>query len=304
MSIRITAAGLALITDHGRHHQHLGVPAAGAFHADRARIAAALVNQPDTQPVLELLVGALELTTTAPVLVAAHGGTARAWLNGVVTAVSQNLLVNPGDRFTVDHDPTRPADGPVYLAVRGLTVPTVLGSASTDTLSGLGPAPLRAGDILDVADEPLHDLQTDLGRFTTLNVERPVRVIRVIAGPHDLDIAGQVWTVDAAARSGVRLTGSPVPGATASLPSLPVLPGTIQVPPSGQPIILGPDCGTTGGYPVAAVVATVDLPLLSRMTPGTHIVFDVVTVEEAHRAHTAHTARVSHSTLHSALLGV
>ena len=65
-----------------------------------------------------------------------------------------------------------------------------------------------------------------------------------------------------------------------SLKSFPVMPGAIQVPPSGQPIILGPDCGTTGGYPVAGVVISADLHLLSQVQPEQAITLQECSIEE------------------------
>lgn len=91
----------------------------------------------------------------------------------------------------------------------------------------------------------------------------------MVPGPHVALPAG-TWTVVEASRIGIRLRPlrSPVAGATGTLPSLGVVPGTIQVLPAGDCMVLGPDSGTMGGYPVAGVVCTADLDRLAALMPG------------------------------------
>ena len=74
-------------------------------------------------------------------------------------------------------------------------------------------------------------------------------------------------------RVGVRLDGPalPVPSGAASVPSEPMLPGAVQVPPSGLPVVFGPDHPTTGGYPVIAVVTREGLDRLAQAGPGTRL---------------------------------
>jgi antagonist of KipI len=70
----------------------------------------------------------------------------------------------------------------------------------------------------------------------------------------------------------------------ANLVSQPVVPGTIQIPPDGQPIVLQADSQTVGGYPVAAYVISADLPLLAQLQTGQKIIFRQVSDEEARAA--------------------
>jgi allophanate hydrolase subunit 2 len=112
--------------------------------------------------------------------------------------------------------------------------------------------------------------------------------IRIVAGPDAVDLPREGWTVSPASdRIGLRLTG---PGVVhrVELPSRPTAPGTIQVTPSGMPILLGPDGPTIGGYPQAAVVARVDLDRLGQRPLGAEVRFEEIGLEEARVLWTAH----------------
>lgn len=176
-----------------------------------------------------------------------------------------------------------------YLAVRGGLLPAALGegavaaSIATDTLAGLGPAPLRAGDALALADPhpPAPIPPDDLHPWGPL--QGAVLDIDLAPGPRAdwFADAGALfdgtWTVSAQAdRVGIRLDG---PGLhrradrAGELPSEGMLPGAIQVPPDGRPVILGPDGPVTGGYPVIAVVADAGRDRLAQARPGTRLRF-------------------------------
>jgi antagonist of KipI len=85
---------------------------------------------------------------------------------------------------------------------------------------------------------------------------------------------------------GVRLEGPPLGGdlPDGSLPSVAVLPGTVQLPPDGQPIILLADAQTVGGYPVIGHVIAADLALVAQLRPGDVVRWRPATIDEAHRA--------------------
>jgi biotin-dependent carboxylase-like uncharacterized protein len=163
-----------------------------------------------------------------------------------------------------------------YLAVRGgVTVPPVLGSRSTDTLSGIGPAPLRAGDRIPVG--------TSGGDVVGASAAEPAprTVLPVRLGPRDdwftpaarAALLAATWTVRPESdRVGVRLDGPVLARARpGELPSEPTLPGAVQVPPDGRPIVFGPDAPVTGGYPVIAVVT--DLDPAAQLRPGASVRF-------------------------------
>lgn len=163
-----------------------------------------------------------------------------------------------------------------YLAVRGgVEVPPVLGSRSYDVLSGIGPAPLRAGDIVVIGEHGPQYPEVDLAPVAPLTDQ--LVAAAMMRGPRDdwiSDVDGLVrdaWTVsDRSDRIGMRLHGRPLthrePGR--QLPSEGAVRGAIQVPPNGLPVILGPDHPVTGGYPVIGVVVDGDLDALAQVRAG------------------------------------
>lgn len=279
MTVSVIAPGITTFQDGGRPgFADVGVASAGAFDARRYRLVSALLAQEDA-PALEVLAGNLvleggnEAAQIAVVGGAVHGGESL-WPSDTV------LELSPGERISVS-----PAGhGPAYVGISGLEVPPTLHSASFDSLSQLGPPPLRAGDILRTNGH----YPRRIGTFVRpgCHQDAAADVLRVIAGPHWSQAVSEArWTVSSVARSGVRLAADASsvlrPTGGGSLPSFPVQPGCIQLPPSGDPIILGPDSGVTGGYPVAASVISHDLPLIARLAHGDVITFRPVTAEEA-----------------------
>lgn len=169
-----------------------------------------------------------------------------------------------------------------YLAVRGgVDVPRVVGSRSTDTLAALGPSPLARGAELPLGVAPAAPVPPlDHYPWTAPGGEIE---IELTPGPRS-DWFGRdalqtlfdaVWTVsNEADRVGIRLDGPALERAGAGeLPSEGMLPGAVQVPPSGLPVIFGPDGPVTGGYPVIAVVADASRDRLAQARPGTRVRF-------------------------------
>lgn len=334
---------LALIEDAGRPGRaSIGVSRSGAFDRGALQRANRAVGNPSGAAALEILLGPLALRAVAPTVVAVSGAQAPVRIGRDDDEVGdvelpadasreRALALDPGDRIEVGPA----ADGlRLILAVRGGTTQVrrqdpaddelleVLGARSRDTLSGLGPDPLQAGDLLlvgpergldavpiviaptvpvpddpDGTDAPGHVAGPD-GIDTTAAEEdgpsaadpdpsasagRSVR-IPVLIGPRaELlgdeaveALLGTDWTVRPDSdRVGVRLDGPalPIPSAAASVPSEPMLPGAVQVPPSGLPVVFGPDHPTTGGYPVIAVVTREGLDRLAQAGPGTGLRF-------------------------------
>ena len=296
-ALEVVAVGVqATVQDLGRPlGGALGVPLGGA--ADRAalRLANRLVGNPEGLAGLEILLGGLELMVHAPVVVALAGASAslhRARA-GVSTAMPLGcaVVLQPGDRCRV---------GPAlvglrsYLGIRGgVAGRPVLGSVSASPTAGVGPAPLQPGDVIGVNGDAGLGPVPERGMELVAPVSSPVGDLELDAflGPRqDLftpDSVAQLgsgrWLVSADAdRVGVRLEGAVLQraglqraglgrGAGAELPSEPMVPGAIQVPPSGQPIVFGPDHPTTGGYPVIAVLAASDRDALWQARPGTGV---------------------------------
>jgi len=181
-----------------------------------------------------------------------------------------------------------------YVGVAGgLETPRLLGSRSSDVLSGLGPGRLRAGDRL-ARGAP--------GRVRG-TLDRPAAtpagatVLRVLPGPHLAGagsgsdaverLAAMPWRVGARVdRVGVRLepVGHRGPWCGGPVASTPMVTGAVQLPPDGHPIVLLPDHATVGGYPVVACVITADLPLLGQLAPGDAVAFVAVDRTAAERA--------------------
>jgi biotin-dependent carboxylase-like uncharacterized protein len=252
---------LTTVQDLGRPgHAHLGVPRAGAVDRAALRRANLLAGSPPHAAALEVTAVGPELLFEVDATVSVHDR-ARFVPAGTV------LEVGPVPRGLRS-----------YVAVRGgIDVVPVLGSRSTCTLSGLGPPPLRAGDRLAVGRDVLAEPRT---------VEVPALpaepVLRLRPGPRDdaLTAAGwaaltsTAWEVQPASdRTGVRLGGPPLARAGAGeLASEGLVPGAVQVPPDGRPVVfLAPP--TTGGYPVVGVVRDDDLWTAAQAAPGTVLRF-------------------------------
>lgn len=267
---------LLLLEDLGRQSVGAyGVPQAGAFNTLWTRILNTAVGNGATAGVLES-VGPSILRAHRPLLVALGGaelrldGTSRP--PGVVTSVA------PGQEIALGP----PARARSYLAVAGgIEGPRYFDSCSSDASSGLPPGPLRAADWLSVG--------TPTGR-PRLRFELPLprlpMVFRVIEGPDGPAgaILDKSFTLDSLGnRTGLRLSRGPTAGLPA-ITSHAVAVGSVQLPPDGQPIILGPDAGRVGGYPVIATVITADLWKLACGQPGDEVRFEAVSLEEARGA--------------------
>ena len=282
----VTTAGLRTVfQDEGRPGLGaLGVSVSGALDAPALRLANRLVGSRTDAAVLEIPFGGLRATARGACVVAVTGArvpvtVARADGSRVSIADQRAVALDDGDTLTLG----APTSGMrAVLAVRGgFARAGVLGSLATDTLAGLGPEPVRDGDVLEIGDaaagsvaepQPWPAHATDV-------VELPVDL-----GPRDdwFDAASlalltdQEWTITAEAdRVGLRLAGeTPLTRAVeGELPSEGAANGSIQVPPSGQPMVFLADHPMTGGYPIVGVVRHDALPLLAQATPGMRIRF-------------------------------
>jgi allophanate hydrolase subunit 2 len=277
-SLRVVGlAGTALFQDAGRDHIDSGVPVSGAFDRSAHAAATALVAGAADEASLEV-VGLIQVEPDVPITCALTGrGTLT--VDGRTAGAWTALDVPAGARVEVR------ADGRAYLAVAGGFQPrSVLGSRSTCLLGPIGPAPVGVGDRL-----PLSPACTSATSGDFVRPAEPLSAVRIVAGPHLRVTPCEVQVVDVS-RIGVRLTAGrvevpPDPG-TSDLPSLGVLPGALQVLPSGDWMLLGPDAGTMGGYPVAGVVATADLGLWAHVIVGDVVRLEVVDPAECRDAST------------------
>jgi len=271
-AVEVLAAGpLTTFQDLGRPgFGHLGVPPAGAVDpCALVRGNRLLGNAPGATALEATLVGP-RLRFRAEALVA---------LTGAEVASGADLVLRLGAGEVLDVGPCR-VGARVYVCVRGgFVVEPVLGSSSTDLLTGLGPAPLRDGDVLAIGPPPADP-----------PAEQPPRprapaggAFRLLLGPRDERLTPAAvetlftsrWRVTAAAnRVGIRLDG-PVLELSRhdELLSEGLVTGALQVPPSGRPILLLNDHPTTGGYPAVGVVDSRDLPRAGQLRPGDTMTF-------------------------------
>lgn len=287
--IAVRRAGMCdLVVDLGRPgFAHLGVPRGGA--ADPCAMAAAnrLVGNDVAAAGLEIIGSGPALHFPCGGVVALTGARfAASRDNGAAVSWNETLVLDAGETL----DLGRTLEGfRCWLALRGgLAVPQVMGSRSTFLPAGFGGQQgrgLRAGDTLT-----LGKTADDLRRLRACSPLTERGRLRVVTGPEAgrFDDAGLAafftgaYRVEAASdRRGLRLSGAAVTHGRTEMRSQGVLPGAVQVPPDGQPIILGWDGPVTGGYPVIAGVITADWPLLAQLKPGDDVRFVTVEPEAA-----------------------
>ncbi len=275
----LSPGSLTTIQDLGRPGwAHLGVPPSGAADPRSLRLANRLVGNAEGAAVLEATIRGPVLRFDRAAVVALAGAPVEARVDGRPVAMHAVERLRAGDVLDVG---LATAGARTYLAVRGgIGAEPVLGSRSTDVLSGLGPPVLAAGTRLTVGDGAVTWPVTEVAPVPPLGA-RPV--LRVVAGPRDHRFApdalsvlcGAPWEVGSASnRVGVRLGGPPLaPIDETELESEGLVTGALEVPPSGQPVLLLTDHPTTGGYPVLAVVVAADLPAAGQLRPGNGVAF-------------------------------
>lgn len=278
---------LSTVQDGGRRgYGHLGVPAAGAADALSLRIANLLLGNFTEAPALEITLTGASLRFEADTCIALAGGQVEALLDDAPVAMYQTIPVSPG---AVLHTGPLRSGVRTYVAVAGgIALPPVLGSVSTDTLSGLGPAPLTPSARLPLGEPS----QTEHFHYWRAPPEfGETAELRVLPGPHE-----DWFTAEAHAalyrdefqvtvrgdRTGIGLDGPPLAGVrNGELPSLGMVTGAMQVPGDGRPILLLPNHGATGGYPVIATVIGADRWRLGQLRAGTRLRFRAVNREQA-----------------------
>ena len=273
-------------------YQDLGRPGMGDFgvspsgSADRAsaRTVNAAVGNARGAALLEV-VGGCALTALTETVVAVTGARADVSVNGRKVPLAMPVLLRGGETLLVAPPYTGMRS---YVAVRGgLVAETELGSAAHDQLSGLGPAPLGAGDTVATSLAPA--MSTNALLSNPLRVKRvagrTVATVRCVPGPREdwFDAetlqrfyATEYTVTSASNRVGLRLQGdAPLRRAReGELPSEGMVAGCVQVPPSGEPVLFMRDHAITGGYPVIATVISEDIDIAAQLPPGSVIRFE------------------------------
>jgi biotin-dependent carboxylase-like uncharacterized protein len=266
---------LALVEDLGRPGlAHVGVTRSGAADRWSHRLANRLVANPDDRATVEVTFGGFSARVHGGnVDVAVTGADVDPSVNGIPFGINSIHRIRDGEVLSLGAPRTGLRS---YLAVRGgIAVDAVLGSRSYDVMSAIGPRPLQAGDILPVG--------ANAGGYPELD-QAPVSAIaenlielQVVPGPRDDwftdpdTLIHTDWVAsDRSDRVGMRLEGRPLTHRwpDRQLPSEGATRGAIQVPPNGQPVILGPDHPVTGGYPVIGVVTDADADKVAQIRPG------------------------------------
>ena len=272
----LDAGPLSTVQDLGRPDGAMdGVARSGAFDMGAHRLAQRLCGNEPSAGGLEVLVGGLVVRADGPIVLAVTGARVGVLVAGAERGTDHALYVPAGAevRLAAARSGLR-----AYVAVRGgIAVPAVLGSRSRDTLGSIGPPPLAPGDVLAIGPPAGNDVWLE-----PVPVPEPPEevTLHLVPGPHDdalgdsgwQQLLATVWTVDPRSdRVGVRLQGEPLPAPASDLPSFPVVPGCVQLPADGRPVVLGPDAGVTGGYPVLGVVDQRGLDALAQARPGTRV---------------------------------
>ncbi len=276
-ALEVLATGpLVLVEDAGRPGlAAVGVGRSGAADRGAHRLGNRLVGNDDGAASLEVLLGGLVVRARGRLTVALTGAHAPAHRDGRRVPHAAVVDLPDGAELRLGS----PAAGlRTYLAVRGgIAVTAVLGSRSTDTLSGLGPPPVSAGDVLAVGAAP--------SAFPTVDhVPHPrhdegTATLHVLPGPRTgwvgglAALTGTRWEVGAESdRIGLRLTGARVDRVPrhqgAELASEGMVRGAVQLPPGGQPVLFLADHPVTGGYPVVAVLTETAADRAAQLRPG------------------------------------
>lgn len=285
------APALLTIQDRGwRSTRALGLPVSGAMDTWALRLGNAIVGNEDGAAALEWALGAGVLTFECATAIALTGATLAASIGGAP--------LSPYERVAVPRGASLRVEGVIegrfaYLAVAGgIATPPLLGSRSTylpTALGGLDGRPLRTGDRLPVGVHP--SLSSGSRAFTLPGALRPdydathVRLVPWVQYDSDESaFAESLFSVaDESDRMGYRLV---VDGGTPArrpqlLPSEGACAGVVQLPESGDPIVLMADGPTVGGYGKLGVVASADLPIVAQRAPRTQLRFTAVRVERA-----------------------
>ncbi|MGE5619479.1 MAG: biotin-dependent carboxyltransferase family protein [Sphingomonadaceae bacterium] len=286
---------LTTVQDLGRvGYQRWGIPTAGAMDPFALKAANALVGNPPAAACLEITLQGPRIRFTEGCAIAVTGGDLGARLDGWELELWRRRLVSPGSvlDFTGRRSGAR-----AYLAVSGgIGVEPWLGSRSTylmASVGGLEGRALRAGDVLPVGPATL-----TLARPSIPPERRPPYggepTVRVVLGPHsdrftqegiEAFLSGSYQVTPSSNRMGYRLEGPRIAHTRGpDLISCGIPFGGIQVPGSGQPIILMADHQTAGGYTMIATVIQADIPLVAQVLPGEKLRFKAVGLEEARQS--------------------
>jgi biotin-dependent carboxylase-like uncharacterized protein len=270
---------LTTVQDGGRRGvAHLGVPRSGALDPGAMQLANRLVGNSGDAAVLETTVDGVAFRLHESRSVAVTGAPAAVRIDGRAAPWGVAVHLRAGESMEVGR---ARAGVRSYIAVAGgVLAEPVMGSRSTDVLSGTGPPPLVDGMLL-----PVGAVATQFPTLDFVPHSSPPEVLhlRCWLGPRDDELRPEAlrllgatpWTVSSSSnRIGLRLDGPRlVRAGDGELATEGLVEGSIQVPPNGQPLVFLADHPTTGGYPVIAVVPEPDIWSCAQAAPGSIIRF-------------------------------
>lgn len=290
MSLKILHAGTqSLVMDAGRPgHRHQGIPGGGAADKLSFAIANHLVGNRWDAPAIECALGGLHVRFDRDAAIAISGAQMWSQNQGLNLPMDKAVSVETGDILTMSF--TR-AGCRSYLAIAGgIELPAFMDSVSTympAALGGLDGGPLKTGDVLRIGDVQNQPNSLPKGHVPVLSNHI---VLRASFGPEwdALSDAGKrylfttpFFATSATDRMGTRLKGDQITlTEPLNMTSSPLLPGSLQVPPDGQPILALADGHCTGGYPRALQVIQADLWLLGQIAPGAAVSFRRCSAED------------------------
>jgi antagonist of KipI len=286
---------LTTIQDAGRWgHQANGIPVAGPMDEYSHALASRLVGNRPSAAALEVTLIGPELEANADLVCAVAGAEFTLSIDGVPLPGHRPFTLRRGARLRFGE---RTAGARATFAVQGgIAVDPVFGSRATSVISQMGPfggRALKAGDVLPIGSEPAASDPSvqNAGHVVPLPLPEGGATLRVIVGPQEQmftrsafrTLFGSPYLITTNSnRMGYRLEGPKLAHRDRSDILSDATPfGTIQVPASGQPILLMADRQTTGGYPKIATVIGADLPLAGQLAPGDWIEFRPCTREQA-----------------------
>jgi len=299
----LTPGPFTTVQDKGRFgYQHMGIPVSGVLDSFACRVANLLVGNSEGDAVLESTIVGPQLAVLRETDIALTGAEMDAKLNYKSIESWKTIRVKPGDVLTFQQVKSGCRG---YLAVSGgIKVPEVMGSLSTyfsGKIGGYGGRPLKKGDIVRRGNGALQDAPIHLSKKWIPRYPDKI-ILRTVAGPQDdhfdegLDtlFSSDYRVTSKADRMGYRLQGAPIKhreNVPKSIISEPTMPGGIQVPADGQPIILLVE-QTVGGYTKIATVISTDIPKIAQAVPGDSVKFESITLEKAHGIYNDHEKKI------------
>jgi antagonist of KipI len=274
---------------------HIGIGPGGCIDTIAGRLANVLTGNEETTPILEMHFPAPVLKFPEGAIIALTGADFGAFSSGKFLPVNRRIFLPAGATLAFKQ---KLWGQRCYLAVAGgWVIPPVLGSTSTHVKAGFGGwhgRALRSKDEVKVKVEIKDEVKVDVEVakwYIKADEIYAKGSIRVIPGPEwdwltetsKKSILNESFTISRNSdRMGYYLNG-PVLNreVQTELLSSGVLPGTIQLLPNGNPLLLMADCQTTGGYPRILQVALADLPSLAQKGPGELLNFEMITLEDA-----------------------